>query len=205
MFLLSGIPQRFQNHADRASQSMTPPSRPENLGEMGEAQRDGEEYRYRCRLVHYHYVTSTMECNPLHYAAFTDRLYALRGRLFLHAGAPWEGETSDLKAALIQAMNRWEELAGGGVPCPLEFDAKDLDQTAALKKELSEATWGFEFLQARGGVGEEGWVPTEDCESAVAFFKEWKEKALARAESAKEREEINAHWPWDDMDEAMYM
>lgn len=205
MFLLAGIPQRLQNHADGASQSMTPPSRPENLDEMGEAQRDGEEYRYRCRLVHYHYVTSTMECNPLHYAAFTDRLYALRGRLFLHAGGPWEGETFDLKAGLIQATNRWEELTGGGVPCPLEFDAKDLDETAVLDKELSEATWGFEFLQSQGGVGEEGWVPAEDYEGAVAFFKEWKEKALAKAESAKEREEIKAHWPWDDMDEEMYM
>ena len=205
MFLLAGIPQRLQNHADGVSQSMTPPSRSENLDEMGEAQRDGEEYRYRCRLVHYHYVISTMECNPLHYAAFTDRLYALRGRLFLYAGGPWEGETSDLKAALIQAMNKWEELTGGGVPCPLEFDVKDLDETAALDKELSRATQGFEFLQSRGGVGEEGWVPAEDYEGAVAFFKEWKEKALAGAESAKEREEIEVHWPWDDMDEEMYM
>lgn len=205
MFLLAGIPQRLQNHADGAAQSMTPPSRPENLDEMGEAQRDDEEYRYRCRLVHYHYVASTMECNPLHYTAFTDRLYSLRGRLFLHAGGPWEGETFDLKAALVQATNKWEELTGGGVPCPLEFDAKDLDQTAVLDKELSQATRGFEFLQSRGGVGEEGWVQTEDYEGAVAFFKECKEKALAGAESEKEREEIEAHWPWDDMDEEMYM
>jgi hypothetical protein len=205
MFLLAGIPQRLQNHADDASQSMTPPSRPENLDEMGEAQRDSEEYRYRCRLVHHHYVISTMECNPLHYAAFTDRLYALRGRLFLHAGGPWEGETSDLKAALIQATNKWEELTGGGVPCPLEFDAKDLDETAVLDQELSKATMGFEFLQSMHGVGEEGWVPVEDYEGAVAFFKECKEDALVGAQSAKERDEIMAHWPWDDMDEEMYM
>ena len=207
MFLLAGIPspQCIQNHSDGASQPMTPPSRLENLDEMGEAQRDREEYRYCCRLIHYHYVVSTMECNPLHHAAFTDRLYALRGRLFLHAGGPWEGETSDLKAALIEATNEWEELTGGGVPCPLEFDAKDLDETAVLDRELSEATRGFEFLQSQGGVGEEGWVPVEDYEGAVAFFKECKEKGLARAEAAQEREEIEAHWPWDDMDEEMYM
>ena len=94
---------------------------------------------------------------------------------------------------------------GGGVPCPLEFDAKDLDETAVLDKELSKATQGFEFLQSRRGVGEEGWILAEDYEDAVAFFKEWKEKALAGSESAKEREEIETHWPWDDMDEEMYM
>ncbi|KAH9848501.1 kinase-like domain-containing protein [Lenzites betulinus] len=205
MFLLAGIPQRLQNHADGASQSMTPPSRPENLDEMSEARRAREEYRYRCRLVHYLYVTRTREYNPLHYAAFTDRLYALRSQLFQYAGGPWEGETSDLKAALIQATNKWEELTGGGVPCPLEFDAKDLDETAVLDKELSEATRGFERLQSMYGVGEEGWVLVEDYERAVAFFKECKEGALAGAQSAKEREEIMAHWPWDDMDEDMYM
>jgi len=184
---------------------MTPPSLPENFDELSEAKRASEEYLYRRRLVHYHYVTSTKECNQLHYATFTDHLYALRGRLFLHAGGPWEGETSELKAALIQATKKWEEFTGGDVPCPLEFDAKDLRETAVLDEGLSQASRGFEFLQSMCGVGEEGWVPTEDYESAVAFLKECKEEALAGAESAKEREEIMAHWPWDDMDEEMYM
>ncbi|KAJ3987972.1 kinase-like domain-containing protein [Lentinula detonsa] len=151
------------------------------------------------------FVFAGRECNPLHYAAFTDCLCALRGRLFLHAGGPWEGETFGLKAALIQATNMWEELTGGGVPCPLEFDAEDLDEMAVIDKEVSEATRGFEILQSMRGVGEEGWVPVEDYEGTVAFFKEYKEHALAGAQSAEEREEIMTHWPWDDMDEDMYM
>ena len=205
MFLLAGIPQRLQNHADAVSRSMTPPSRPENLDEMDKAQREREEYRYRCRIVHYHYVMSTMEYNPLHYEAFTDPFYALRGRLFLYAGGPWEGETFDLKVALIEATKKWEELTGRGVPCPLEFDAEDLGQTATLDKELSKATRGFEILQSMGGAGEEGWVPTEDYERAVTFFRAFQAEALAGAKSAEEREEIEGHWPWDDMDEEMYM
>jgi len=91
------------------------------------------------------------------------------------------------------------------VLCPLEFDTKDLQETMVLHKELSQASQGFKFLQSMCGVGEEGWVQTEDYESAVAFLKERKEEALAEAESAKEREEIIAHWPWDDMDEEMWM
>ncbi|PPQ83049.1 hypothetical protein CVT24_011988, partial [Panaeolus cyanescens] len=205
MFLLAGIPERLQNYADNVSQSMMLPSRPENLEEMDEARRDSEEYRYRCRLVHYHYVTSTMKHNPLHYAAFMDPLYALRGQLFLYAGAPWEGESSELKLALIQTKNRWDELSGGVVPCPLEFDAQDLAETAALEKDMNQVIRGFELLQAHGGVGVDGWVPAEDYESTMAFFKDVKEKALATAESEEECEEINDHWPWDDMDEEAYM
>ncbi|KAG6856869.1 hypothetical protein H0H87_012686 [Tephrocybe sp. NHM501043] len=139
IFSLPEFPQRLQNHADSTSQSMTPPSRPENLDEMGEA------------------------------------------------GGPWEGETFDLKAALIQAMNRWEELTGGGVPCPIEFDTKDLDETVVLDEVVSTATRGFEFLQSIYGVGEQGWAPPEGYEGAVAFFEECKEEALAGAESEKGR------------------
>ncbi|KAF2459141.1 kinase-like domain-containing protein [Lineolata rhizophorae] len=193
------------NHGDSVSQSMMPPSLPENFNELRGAKRASEVYLYRLRLVHYHYVTSTKECNQLHYAAFTDDLYALRGRLFLHAGAPWEGESSELRAALIQATERWDELTGGGVPCPFGFDAKDLREMAELNKELSQASRGFEFIQSVCGVGEDGWVPTEDYEFAVASLKERKEQALGWAESAKEREEVMAHWPWDDMNEEMYM
>ncbi|TBU26130.1 kinase-like domain-containing protein [Dichomitus squalens] len=205
MFLLAGIPQRLQNHGDSVSQAMTLPPLPENLDQLNGAERAREEYLYRRRLVHYHYVASTEECNQLHHAAFTDPFYALRGRLFQQARAPWEGETVDLKSALIQVTEKWNELTGGGVPCPIEFDAKDLRETAVLNKQLSEAERGFNILQGMCGVGEEGWVLAEDYENAVAFLKETKEEALAGAESVEEREEIMSHWPWDDMDETEYM
>ena len=56
----------------------------------------------------------------------TDPMCVLRGRLFHHASNPWEGETLELKVALIQATERWETLTGGGPPCPAMFDAEDV-------------------------------------------------------------------------------
>ena len=116
-------------------------------------------------------MISTGKCNPLHHAAFTDNLYSLRGRLFLHAGAPWEGESADLKDALIQARNNWKELTGGDVPCSIEFDNEDLHETTALNKELNQASQGFESIQSNCGIGEEGWVATEDYEGAMTFLR----------------------------------
>jgi len=89
------------------------------------------------------------------------------------------------------------------VPCPLEFE--DLHETTVLNEELSQANKGFEFIQSNCGVGEEGWVATENYEFAMAFLKDMKKKALRGAESAKDREEIMAHWPWEDIDEDAYM
>ncbi|KAJ3476585.1 hypothetical protein NLI96_g11059 [Meripilus lineatus] len=205
MFILAGIPQRLQNHGDGISESMTLPPRPENLGEMSEAQRANEEYKYSRRLIHYHYVTSTKECNQLHYAAFTDPLYALRGRLYLYGGSPWEGETSELKTVLIEAAKRWEGITGGGVPCPLKFDAEELREMAELDRSLSRTCRGFGILESMCGIGEEGWVLPGDYQKAVAFMKQLQKDWLAGAQSAQERDEITNHWPWDDMDEEMYL
>lgn len=203
MFLLAGVPQRLQNHNDSVSQAMTPPSLPERFAELSEAKQANEEYLYCCRLIHYHYITSTKECNHSHYAAFTDPSYALRSRLFQQAGGPWEGETFDLKVALIQATEEWKELTGGGIPCRVEFDAEDLRKTAVLARQLNIGDLGFESVQNMVGIGEESWVPTEDYDYAVEFLQQMKKQALAGAESAEEREEIMAHW--DDMDEESYM
>jgi hypothetical protein len=59
LFLLGGIPQVLQNYDDPISQSMTRPSLPENLDDLGKTQQHREKELYRRRLVHYHYLTST--------------------------------------------------------------------------------------------------------------------------------------------------
>ncbi|KAH9949736.1 protein kinase subdomain-containing protein PKL/CAK/Fmp29 [Amylocystis lapponica] len=128
-FLLAGVPQRLQNHDDPVSQSMTPPSLPENFDELDEAERTEAEEVYRRRLVHYHYVRNTEECNKPHYDALTDHMCVLRSRLFNHASNPWEGETLELKIALIRATETWETLTGEDVPCPVVFDAEDVRET----------------------------------------------------------------------------
>ncbi|KAF9443506.1 hypothetical protein P691DRAFT_842333 [Macrolepiota fuliginosa MF-IS2] len=97
LFLLAGMPQRLQNHDDPFSQSMTPPSLPENFDELEETERTTVEEVYRCRLAHYHYVTNTEEYNKPHYDAMTDHMYVLRSRLLNYASNPWEGETLELK------------------------------------------------------------------------------------------------------------
>jgi hypothetical protein len=62
---------------------------------------------------------------------------------------------SQLKLALIQATERWEELTGGGVPCPIEFDAEDVRETKKLDEVQANADWRFEFWQNVIGLGED--------------------------------------------------
>ena len=184
---------------------MTLPSLPENFDELDEIEQTQAEEVYHRRLVHYHYVRNTEEYNKPHYDALTDHMCVLRTRLFDHAGNPWEGETLELKVALIRATERWEALTGERAPCPVVFGAEDVRETAKLNEVQGKADKAFEVWQDMLGLGPEGWVPTQYYEEAVALSKRMKEEGLAEAASEEERAEIMTHWPWDDMDEGKYM
>ena len=203
-FLLAGVPQRLQNHDDPVSQHMTPPSLPENFDKLEGTERTAAQEVYLRRLVHYHYIKNTEEYNKPHYAALMDPMCMLRNRLFHHASNPWEGETLELKVALIRATQKWGTLTGRNAPCPVVFDAEDERQTMELNEVQRKADKTFEIWQNMLGLGPEGWVPTQDYEEAVALCKQMKEEALMEATSEEEQAEM-AHWPWDDMDEGKYM
>ncbi|KAG2008851.1 protein kinase subdomain-containing protein PKL/CAK/Fmp29 [Coprinopsis cinerea AmutBmut pab1-1] len=206
LFLHAAIPYHIQNYGDPISEGMIPPSLPKNLAEMGENKQSRVREVHHRRLVHYHYVKTTEELNKRHYAALMAPMGVLRRRLFEQAGNPWEGETIQLKFPLTEAVENWGALSGGNAPCPIEFEADDIEETGKLQEKQEGADQAWEIvLQSIVGCGEEGWVQNEDYEQALERCRMLKEGALAQAVSEKERAEIEQHWPLDDMDEGKYM
>ncbi|THU92318.1 hypothetical protein K435DRAFT_800562 [Dendrothele bispora CBS 962.96] len=204
-FLLAGMPQRMQNYTDSVSQSMTQPSLPKNFDDLEKGKREWERERYRRRLIHYHYLMSTAVNNDVHQAALADPLGVLRRRLFQHAGHPWEGEAIALKVALIEATIEWEKLTERGLPCPVVFDTEDVCETMKLDTALKDVDKYMEAGCNIVGCTSEVWVPNDHYERAMARSKELKEQTLVQTELAKERAEVESHWPFDDMDEGNYM
>jgi hypothetical protein len=205
LFLLAGIPQQLQNHNDTGWEYMTRPSLPENLGDFDENRQNMEMELYRRRLVHYHYVKNTEEYNERHYTALTESMGMFRRRLFCYAGYPWEGESLELKVALIQATKEWKTLTEEATPCPVVFDPDDVRKTLHMDEEQRQVDDSLEAFEDVIGHGPEGWVPVEYYEEAMACSRKMKEAVLARIESEEERVQIAAHWPLDDMDEKEYM
>ncbi|KAF9030001.1 protein kinase subdomain-containing protein PKL CAK Fmp29 [Hymenopellis radicata] len=189
LFLQAGIPNELQNYADIFSQLM----------------QRVERESYRRRLVHYHYVDNTEKYNELHSAAFTYPADVLRRRLCHHARSPWQGESLDLKLALIQAMETWKTLTGGGSPCPIVFDSDEVCHTRELETAQKKSDELVVKCRAVIGVGPADWVPTEHYKAALAVSQQLRADALAATESAEERAEIEAHWPFDDRNEDDYM
>ncbi|KAI0671129.1 kinase-like domain-containing protein [Trametes maxima] len=204
-FLLAGIPDRLQNYNDPGSQTLAPPSLPENMDELVESDRMEVLGRYHARLVHFHYAKSTMELNEPHHEAMWDPVSIFIRRLFDRAGAPWEGESHDLKALLVEATERWTELAGADVPCPVAFDADDVNKTKAFSERLQLSDDNFVGCQSVIGFGSETWVPNEHYRKAKALAELLKLTVLKEIPAGETRDKVEANWFLDDMDEDEYM
>ncbi|RPD54300.1 protein kinase subdomain-containing protein PKL/CAK/Fmp29 [Lentinus tigrinus ALCF2SS1-7] len=204
--LHAGIPKWLQNNDGTGWQAEMPPSLPENLSDMDKIQRERELELYRRRFLHYYYAEHTRKYNIFHWVVLAEAVGSLRRRLFRHSRDPWEGETIQLKLALVQAIEHWEALAGEGVPCPIAFDPDDARETIKLAALQREADDLLEVARDKiGTVGSEDWVPAEHYEEVVARSKKLKEHTLSELEDDEERAQVAANWPFDDKDEEDYM
>jgi len=116
---------------------------------------------FRRRTFHYHYVGLTERYHVHHAKALVDPMGVLCRWLFHKARDPWEGKSVGLKMALVKAMTlgNWEQLTGGGVPCPIALDADKVCEMVELDKKLRQADEMMEKLRDMIRVGLDGWVP----------------------------------------------
>lgn len=203
--LLAGIPDRLQNYDDPASQNLIPPTFPSNANEMEESELMEAVGLHHARLVHFHYVKATEELNKLHHEGLSDPTSAFIRRFFYQAGAPWEGETHDLKALLVEATEEWGKLARAGVPCPVEFEPDDVIETKAFSERLQLSDENFEGIRGMIGFETETWVPSDHYERAKSLAELVKLKVLTMIPKGELRDKTQAHWFLDDMDEEDYM
>ncbi|KIY74011.1 hypothetical protein CYLTODRAFT_341284 [Cylindrobasidium torrendii FP15055 ss-10] len=204
-FLAAGIPNRLQNYGDPISEYLIPPSFPSNANEVEESELMKAVGVHHARLVHFHYAKGTEELNKLHHDALIDPASLFARRLFTQAGYPWEAETHELKALLVEATEKWAQIAGPGVPCPIEFDPEEVSKTKAFSERLELSDGNVASLRAIIGFGGETWVPPDEYERAKDYAELMKLRVLIALGKGELREKTQAHWFLDDMDEEDYM
>ena len=168
-FLLAGIPGRLQNYGDLGSQTLTLPSPPENMDKLQESDYMKIYGHYHARLVHFYYAKSTMELNELHHNALSDLVSIFIRRLFDQAGALWEGKTHDLKALLVKATEKWAELAGADVPCPVKFEPDNVSKMKVFSERLRLSDGNFAGCQTIVSFEMETWVPNKHYKRGKAL------------------------------------
>lgn len=160
---------------------------------------------HHARLVHFHYAKGTQELNKLHHDALSDSTSIFIRRLCHQAGAPWEAETHDLKALLIEATEEWRKLVGAGVPCPVKFEPDDVSKTKAFSKRLQLADENVQNIRGMIGFETETWVPSNEYRKAKSLAELVKLQVLMGIPKGELRNKTQANWFLDDMDEEAYM
>ncbi|KAI1797444.1 kinase-like domain-containing protein [Ganoderma leucocontextum] len=204
-FLLADIPDRLQNYDDPVSRNLIPPSFPPDANEMEESELMEAVGLHHARLVHYHYAKATEELNELHHNALSDSASLFVRRLFYQAGSPWEAETHDLKALLIEVTEEWGKLAGAGVPCPVEFEPDDVSETKAFSARLQLADENVRNIRSMIGFETETWVLSDDYGKAKSLAELVKLTVLKELPKGELRDKTQENWFLDDMDEKDYM
>ena len=204
-FLLAGIPGRLQNYDDPVSQALIPPSLPANMDKLDQSEQSRATGLYHRRLVHFHYVKNTEEYNKLHHDALSDPVSMFICRIFDQAGAPWEGETHALKAALIEATAIWGRVMGDGVPCPVVFEPEDLRKTKGQSAKLQVTDENFEGCRGMVDFEMEAWVSNEHYEMAMALAELLKLRVLMEIPKGEVRTKTEVNWFLNDMNEEDYM
>ena len=154
---------------------------------------------HHARLVHYHYLKCTEELNKPHHDALSDPKSAFIRHLAYQSGVPWEAETHDFKALLIEATEKWGRLAGVGVPCPVKFDPDDVSKTKAFSERLQLSDENFESIRGMVGFETETWVSNEHYKMAKNLAELIKLKLLMSLPKGEVRDKLQANWFLDDM------
>jgi hypothetical protein len=71
LFLQCGIPESIQTYGDEISEIWQVPELPSKFHELAETELDKEVEIFRRREIHYIFLKSTAETNPVHFHALT--------------------------------------------------------------------------------------------------------------------------------------
>jgi hypothetical protein len=221
LFLAAGIPDSFQNWADKESFMFSTvqspkPQLPAALGSMTEEDQAVEQELYRRRHIHHYYLHLTSNLNPNHWYAITRKDEMLRRRAFDRVSGPWDGLNTPLQYDLVQVQQDWPRLVtaepdGTLPPCPLSFsedEAKHIDRLDSLHRKADAEVME---LNERLGIGIDGWMPHEHFEESTKRARQLWE--AVRAELRNNIEEdgdeylwmrgmTEEHWPWQDFNES---
>ncbi len=211
--LIAGIPKHFQNWGDPISEKLTKPETqvPENFASLNADEQNEIREVQRRRLVHFLYAANTMQTIPAHYDAFTNASVRALTRLYDRAGAPWEGDSVSLKAAMIEALGQWPLSLDGDVDqnandsdpkAPIEYSESEIVECLALDAKINDKLREIEEMRDTLGIDALGWVPNDErYEASKALAQTIKAGMLEFSETDLEKAAVNDHFPFDDHDE----
>ncbi|PYI17581.1 kinase-like protein [Aspergillus violaceofuscus CBS 115571] len=207
--LCAGIPNHFQNWGDPVSETLSKPEvkLPDDFDQFSQEEQATVRETMRRRIVHFYYAALTMKSLPDHFDAIRSDSCMLRGKLFHHAQAPWEGDSVSLKYAMVQVLRTWPMSLDEGAPtglveCPMRFSGEELQKCVEDHRQEQELLQELGEMRDLIGTDALGWVPDEDeFERSKAVIQSIKNGLMEHSSTEMEKSALAHHFPFDDHDE----
>jgi hypothetical protein len=164
LFLQSGIPD-LDDSLDLASDSLEPPRLPDDLSILDEDSRLEQLELFHKRRLQQIYMTETSINNPMHYEALTFPFLVARRKVYDLSCAPWQGDNIPLRSSLIFLAQRWVQITGSDMPCPITFTAEEEQECLRLDELEREAAEQLQGSMEMLHLGPEGWVTCDNFDA----------------------------------------
>ncbi|KAF2673621.1 hypothetical protein BT63DRAFT_467179 [Microthyrium microscopicum] len=201
LFLQAGVPNTFANFGDEDSVQLKKPVLAQNLSNMSAQDQAQAIELYRRQHLHFYYFGGASKFNNVHYKALRLPSTALKQRLCFNASSPWQGNPIPLKAALILATQNWDTLTAESTEtasnCPISFTDEEAARILRINAAQDDVDEKISLLRDGIGSGEDGWVPIENYDRAVAENQRLKEELLKDVSNEERRLSLQ-HWPFDE-------
>jgi len=162
----------------------------------------------RRRIVHFYYAALTMTRLPDHFDALRNENSMLRAKLFRLAGVPWEGDSTSLKYALIQAYRNWpmhldaKRTHAEFVKFPVHYSEEEIQQCVDDYNQEQEKLQELTEMRDLIGTDALGWVPNEDeLEKSMEVVQVIKTGLMEHSGTEMEKTALRDHFPFDDHEE----
>ncbi|KAL9104654.1 MAG: hypothetical protein Q9163_000397 [Psora crenata] len=201
LLLTAGNPPLFENPDPGPPKGFEKPSLPENYDSLSSEEKVQADELHRQRMLFYLYMIFNAKDNKPHLDALRYPMLTPYQHLVDRAGRQWSGNTITLKGALVRVVDNWDQLAQG-IPCPVHFDADDVEAFLHTEGQWFVATTLLEqWRSVLDDLGQDGWVRNESYEKVLEMNRQLKRQWLNEAEDDEDLICVEKYWPFQDHEE----
>ena len=188
-FNFLSMPSAFVYEGDKIDMSgIMPGPLPSDLDDR--TPEEQAEYRLDLRLANRHKLYQLMSENPRQKATRRLPHASQLEMLPTFVLRTWSDGALNLRHALLSIQERWTEIAGPGVPCPIEFSVEERKEHAEQLERFEEYEALMEVTQRALRYEGDGLVSHEDFDRA--------KQALDRFEAAWDEDTTGSPFPLKD-------
>ena len=197
-FYHCGVPKMFRHHGPVSDDMTVWPQRPENFRNLNRDEREKFNNLMGSEYLHKYYLAITHNKNLRHWAALQLQDSERTQPICIVQNVWEECSAFFLRQALIKIVNRWEELCPDSGPCPVTFNAQEMDLHAHEEENRGYVSEILTLFRNNWGLPPNGSIESARFDEVQAALMRIRGAFVAAAENEEDRALAEKLWPYQD-------